>query len=177
MSLSKLQELVMDREAWCATVHGVKKIWTRLSHRTELNWSAGELTGQEGSLQTGTMALGLGATAWITQAPNLLVIRARPPSISSTTKSRVKRQAGKGETMRVQPRRANLTQLWKSQSLQKQRTQRRECPESQTSHHPLFQEDTSHLYKALSWKRGERDCFGLEKIFLNYEYFETWKIE
>ena len=39
MSLSELRELVMDREAWRAAIHGVAKNRTRLSDWTELNWS------------------------------------------------------------------------------------------------------------------------------------------
>ena len=42
MNLSRLQELVMEREAWCAAVHGVTKSRTRLSGWTELNWTESE---------------------------------------------------------------------------------------------------------------------------------------
>ena len=38
VSLSELQETVMNREAWRAAIHGVGKSWTRLSNWTELNW-------------------------------------------------------------------------------------------------------------------------------------------
>ena len=41
VSLSELREMVMDREAWLAAIHGVAKSRTRLSDWTELNWTTG----------------------------------------------------------------------------------------------------------------------------------------
>ena len=41
MGLGRLQELVMDREAWSAVVQGVTKSWTGLSNWTEVNWTPG----------------------------------------------------------------------------------------------------------------------------------------
>ena len=43
MSLSELCELVMDREAWCAVIHGVTKSQTGLSDWTELNWHLSDI--------------------------------------------------------------------------------------------------------------------------------------
>ena len=39
MSLSESRELVMDREAWCAAIHGAAKSQTQLSDWTEMNWT------------------------------------------------------------------------------------------------------------------------------------------
>ena len=49
MCLSKLQEFVMDREAWRADIHGVAKSQTQLSYWTELNWSSVRLHWTQGS--------------------------------------------------------------------------------------------------------------------------------
>ena len=65
MILNKLQELVMDREAWRAALHGVTKIQTQLSDWTELNWT-GNSDGWESNYSVGDLGVTsvLGRSPW-----------------------------------------------------------------------------------------------------------------
>ena len=51
VSLSELQELVMNREALRAAIHGVAKSWTWLSNWTELNWKINRLETRNEKMQ------------------------------------------------------------------------------------------------------------------------------
>ena len=63
MSLSKLQELVKDREAWCAAVHGVAKSWTQLSNWTTMKRPQRN-TREEDTEGKGAMKTTDGVTYW-----------------------------------------------------------------------------------------------------------------
>ena len=72
MSLSELRELVMDREAWRAAIHGVTKSRTQLSDWTELNWT------EEGLRPWGDRKMFVEYITWNTSSWNLTDVSLGP---------------------------------------------------------------------------------------------------
>ena len=97
MTLSKLRELVMNREAWRATIHGVTKSRIWLSDWTELNWTEDLAIlvlpwGMAAHLQSATVPLGSAsmldscsvATSWVLKSPDQVISKGPGSSIVTT---------------------------------------------------------------------------------------------
>ena len=79
-SLSKLRELVMDREAWHATIHGVTKSHTQLSYWIELNWEYPRDRGETGLSAPLAVHLPEGIAQIPAGLADFLFVLAHPPT-------------------------------------------------------------------------------------------------